>query len=103
MTEREERLRALIAKWRDRARTLCRKADEQPAITGNYAKSLADRAECYDRSADELEAALAADTREAQAAPAECLNCAGTGLINGHDECPQCRGTAAPSERQEDR
>jgi len=52
----DEPLRALIAKWRERDQKLCRQADAQP--TTQYAKTLADRAECYGRCADELEAAL---------------------------------------------
>ena len=51
-----EALPQLVAKWRERAQSLCRKADAQPVTS--YGRTMADRAECYDRCADELDALL---------------------------------------------
>lgn len=61
-----EPLIALEQKWRERSQTLLRRADSEPAVMGNYTKSLADRAECYDRCADELAAAVALVSPHAQ-------------------------------------
>jgi hypothetical protein len=65
-------LRALSEKWRERARMLCRKAD---AWVGPHARVMADRAECYDRCADELDALLATAQTPAQEPEIDCPFC----------------------------
>ena len=80
--------------WRERARALCRKAD---AWVGPQVRNMADRAECYDRCADEL-SALA---REGTAA--EGVNCACGVALEGYakpgDQCYKC-ATAAEGPAQ---
>jgi hypothetical protein len=55
-------IRALVEKWRERDVDLHRKADAHP----QYARTLVERAECYDRCAYELEAALAVEASPQQ-------------------------------------
>ena len=52
---------ALIRRWRERDKTLNAKADAEASQL--WARGLADRAECYGRCADELEAVLSGGAR----------------------------------------
>jgi hypothetical protein len=57
MTDLRAQIEQLKEKWRERERTLCRKADNDPSLS--YASRLADRAEIYAHCADQVEALLA--------------------------------------------
>lgn len=58
MTQNElDKLRALVAQWRENERELCRKADTS---TASLAERLAYRADAFGKCADDLETLLAA-------------------------------------------
>ena len=91
---------AYIAKLRERDMRLCKLADE---ATYAYAKGLADRAECYGRCADELDALLI-DAAHARVSPHranrfDCKEC-GQGIAVDEDGCCRtCGADAVPVAR----
>lgn len=92
-------LQALIEKWRSRDRTLNANADASPSQI--FARSLADRAECYGRCADELTNLLVGEPDETPqgAKEPQCGACGACGAKESSDGdwytvCGSCRWEA---------